>query len=170
MADGIDGQEWIFLTLRWLIDHRWVSLPRAARFMEWMERLLPTPEQSDFLEPDRLPPLYGLAVGTKDGRPASAAVAMMHIGDIGMGFATGVPLACGLELLAKGELAQPGVGAPEGGAIEPRRFFEIFGTKGSQPLADGAPSLLVSRSWDPNVRENLGRALSAARAQIAASD
>jgi saccharopine dehydrogenase-like NADP-dependent oxidoreductase len=57
----------------------------------------------------------------------------MHIGDEGIGFATGFPLACGLELLAKGELTQRGVEAPEGGSIDPRRFLESLSTKGAQP-------------------------------------
>jgi len=108
-------------------------------------------------------------VGVKDGQSASAGVAIRSIGEVGMGFATGVPLACGLELLAKGELTRRGVMAPESGAIDPYRFFEIFGTKGSQTLEPGAPGFVVSRSWDPNVRENCIAALAEARAQLEAS-
>ena len=51
------------------------------------------------------------------------------IGDVSMGFVTGVPLACGLELLLKGSLTQHGVMAPESGAMDPHEFFTALDAK-----------------------------------------
>ena len=175
VAHGLDGQEWVLLGLRWLVDQGWVSTARAARFLNWLENLGPGPKPEDFLDPDRLPPIYGLAVGEKDGRPASAAVSLRGMTEVGMGFATGVPLACGLEMLIAGEITERGVMAPESGAIDPHRFLQLLASKEPESVEPGASTdpdaspLLVSHSWDPDVRKKHLAALEETRALLKAA-
>lgn len=140
-------------------------MSRGAALLGWLEEHGPRPSTEVFLSPDRLPPIYGLAVGRKDGAAAAAGVCLSGIGEEGMGFVTGVPLACGLELLLKGSLAQRGVFAPESGAIDPYEFFTLLSTKGhSGDVVPASDSLLVSRSWDADVRESYKSALDLVRA------
>ena len=66
--------------------------------------------------PDLRPVMYGLAIGTKNGRPASVGVSLKspatqetEADNIGMGAITGIPLTCGIKFLADGQLKRPGV-------------------------------------------------------------
>jgi saccharopine dehydrogenase-like NADP-dependent oxidoreductase len=73
------------------------------------------------------------------------------IKNIGMGEITGIPLACGIKMLAEGCINEVGVLAPEAGHIEPSGFIsnvfeEISKTLGlpSDSLGD---SIQITRSW-----------------------
>jgi saccharopine dehydrogenase-like NADP-dependent oxidoreductase len=73
------------------------------------------------------------------------------IKNIGMGEITGIPLACGIKMLAEGCINEVGVLAPEAGHIEPNGFIsnvfeEISKTLGlpSDSLGD---SIQITRSW-----------------------
>jgi hypothetical protein len=73
-----------------------------------------------------------------------------------MGYVTGVPLACGLELLLQGKLTQRGVFAPEAAgdaessAINPHDFFTTFAAKSDQPNEQNTDTEMpiVTWSWD----------------------
>ncbi len=97
------------------------------------------------------PDLCALAVGEKDGRPASAGAWLDGYLPGGTGGATGRPLIAALEMLAQGEITRRGVFAPEAG-VDPDRFLARlehyatrFDTNGPGPFlrvkvdgADGA--------------------------------
>jgi saccharopine dehydrogenase-like NADP-dependent oxidoreductase len=72
-----------------------------------------------------LPEAFGLAEGLKDGKPASAACALMAVPAYDMGACTGIPMAVALRLYLDGKITQPGVHAPET-AIDPDDFFAAF--------------------------------------------
>ena len=75
--------------------------------------------------------MYGLAKGTKGS--VDAMVGVSWVGEatqpesryeVGMGAATGVPLACGVKFLAEGRINESGVFSPEAGIIDPSEFLE----------------------------------------------
>lgn len=164
LAHGMEGNRWIFLGMRNLVNRRLLPARQAARFMGWLEGLSPTPGPRELMRTDRLPPIYGLAVGTKNGEAASTATAFASSGQYGMGYATGVPLACGLELLLQGSLSRRGVFAPESGAIDPDAFLAALGSKGSDPEADAGEPLIITRSWESDASGRYVAAMERARA------
>jgi saccharopine dehydrogenase-like NADP-dependent oxidoreductase len=171
LAHGVEGHVWVLKVLRGLVERGWLSMSRGAALLGWLEGLAGGGSTEPVLSADRLPGIYGLAVGTREGVPASVAVTLGDIGEVGMGFVTGVPLACGLELLLKGSLVQRGVFAPESGAIDPHEFFRVLSTKEGADGSGSAPEsdiLLVTRSWDPDARKSYQAAIAAARLQLEA--
>jgi saccharopine dehydrogenase-like NADP-dependent oxidoreductase len=68
------------------------------------------------------PGVFAYAEGTKDGRPARVAVSTNHMPEGEMGEATCIPMAIAAGMLARGEITDPGVFAPEG-CIDPAIFF-----------------------------------------------
>jgi len=64
-------------------------------------------------------------VGVKDGQPLTISYACVDK----MGRLTGIPAAIGAAMLARGEIASPGVYAPEG-IIEPEPFFAALAQRG----------------------------------------
>ena len=68
-----------------------------------------------------------------------------------MGHVTGIPLACGVKLLAEGAITRTGVLAPEAGHIDPRMFiadvFEELSKAIDQPLGGFEDNVAISRSW-----------------------
>ena len=74
-----------------------------------------------------------------------------QIKNIGMGEITGIPLACGIKMLAEGRINQTGVLAPEAGHIEPSLFItdvfeEISKALGLQ-IDSLSDSIKITRSW-----------------------
>jgi saccharopine dehydrogenase-like NADP-dependent oxidoreductase len=139
--------------LTFLVDKGLVSHEGAAWFSERVEGPnLGKREASllgDLLKkkgPTFLPPLFALAEGMMDGKPASVGCALAAGPQGGMGPATGIPLAIGAILAAQGRLAGPGVLPPEA-AIEPDAFFQIFG-QFTSPKTDEKSSVLITRSWE----------------------
>ena len=110
---------------------------------------------------DRPPVMYGFAHGLKNGIPASAGVCMTsetgnsdideQIKNIGMGEITGIPLACGIKMLAENCINQTGVLAPEAGHIEPYKFiidvFEEISKVLGLPNDSLNDSIQITRSW-----------------------
>jgi saccharopine dehydrogenase-like NADP-dependent oxidoreductase len=94
----------------------------------------------------RLPPLFALASGTHEGKPARVGAMVLGMPAGGMGGSTGVPLALGLSLFAKGQIERRGVFAPEG-AIEPDSFFDALAPHCSRPFESGRQMILLTRSW-----------------------
>ena len=164
LAHGMEKNRWIFLGLRNLVDWRLLPEREAARFMGWLEGLNSAPGSQELMRTNQLPPIFGLAVGTKNGQAASAAAAFASASEYGMGYATGVPLACGLELLIQGSLSRRGVFAPESGAIDPAAFLTALARKESGPETDTGETLILTRSWESDARERYAEAMKKARA------
>ncbi|GAA5108326.1 saccharopine dehydrogenase family protein [Haloechinothrix salitolerans] len=72
-----------------------------------------------------LPVLFGLAEGIKDGRPVRVGARPLAVPNASMGTMTGIPLAVGALMAARGEVTAPGVHGPEG-AIDPAAFFQLL--------------------------------------------
>lgn len=108
-----------------LIDRSWVDLRQAATWAERLESTPPSPAQirDGVRSGSRLPPLFALAEGSRDGTPAAACAAITAFPEGGMGAATGIPLAQGLRLLADGTVARPGVHTPEA-VVPPQPFLD----------------------------------------------
>jgi hypothetical protein len=111
-----------------LVDWGVISKARAAGLLTWFEQN--TDVSADDNAPDLRPVMSGLAIGTKNGRPASVGVSLKspatqetEADNIGMGAITGIPLACGIKFLADGQLHKPGVLSPESRHIEPKAFL-----------------------------------------------
>ncbi len=138
-----------------LIDAGILSLERAA---DWVERLegvgkpvkTPADYRREMFEQgaNRLPPVYALARGTRHGAPASAAAAIRSAPAVGMGGATGVPLATGLGVLWGVLGRKCGVFAPEA-IVDPVAFFDALAPL-CDPVCEGVEDLaIVTRSWEP---------------------
>lgn len=94
-----------------------------------------------------LPPLFALARGIKDDRPAAAACAIMSAPEGGMGGATGVPLAIGARFLSNNYRGRYGVFSPEA-VVDPDEFFKALAPL-CQPAKTGLEDvLLTTRSWE----------------------
>jgi saccharopine dehydrogenase-like NADP-dependent oxidoreductase len=65
----------------------------------------------------------------------------------GMGGATGVPMAIGLKMMAKGKIARHGVFAPEA-VMDPDAFFDEFGLLCTPPRANAGELLMVTMAVD----------------------
>jgi saccharopine dehydrogenase-like NADP-dependent oxidoreductase len=104
--------------LTWCVDRGLVSPRSAARFIERVEGPARTDVDAvaalqQYESGGRLPPLFALAEGEKDGRAARVGTTLTSTPPGGMGGATGIPLGIGAALLASGALRQPGVSPPE---------------------------------------------------------
>jgi saccharopine dehydrogenase-like NADP-dependent oxidoreductase len=86
---------------------------------------LPEPDPAAEAEPGPGPPLFALALGVRDGKPATAGALVQAAPAGGMGGATGVPLAVGLDLVARHRITRAGVFAPEA-AVDPDAFFDVL--------------------------------------------
>lgn len=146
---------WVLRALRRLIDAGLVSVERAA---DWVERLegvgrKPVKGPADYLKElavdgtRPLPPLFSVAHGTRDGRPAWVAAAVTSAPATGMGGATGTPLAVGLaagrEILGQ----RVGVHGPEA-VLDPRAFFDLLAPLCSPVRADADDLVLTCGSWE----------------------
>lgn len=142
-----------------LVNSGLLSIEKAARIAEKIEGTGVGRTPDDFIResksagPLRLPPLFALAEGEKDGKPASAAVTVLGAPAGGMGGATGVPLAAGLAMF-QGKL-KPGVYAPEG-VIDPEKFLNVMAPLCEPPSQSGTEMLVITRSWeDGDIREKV---------------
>jgi hypothetical protein len=145
------------------VDRGYLTPAHAARIIDRAERLMP----SDFartLRPGRLPPLFALATGTHDSRPASAGCALAQIPGTTMGEVTGIPMAAALGLLPG---AEPGVHTPES-LLDPAAYFaELAPHCLNKPKPD--EMVAITRSWDPAPKRAIEAALAAARGRLNAS-
>jgi saccharopine dehydrogenase-like NADP-dependent oxidoreductase len=148
LVHGMEKERWIALSLRSLVDWKVLSPRSAARLFGWLEKQQAPPSPAEIMNPDELPVVFGLAVGQKDGEPASVGVSFQEVNNFGMGHATGLPLACGLELLAQGRITQRGVFAPESGAIDPNEFLDLLSAKEATTDTPNEANLVIQRSWE----------------------
>lgn len=99
--------------------------------------------------------MYGFAHGLKNGVPARVGVCIMNDDDsfdrIGMGEITGIPLACGIKMLAEGKITEAGVLAPEAGHINPYDFISDVFDEISKflgfPTLNFEENIRITRSW-----------------------
>lgn len=131
-----------------------VSLERVAGWVERLEGVGKPPKApADYVDEiagsdtARLPPLFALARGTRGGEAASVAAAVLSAPAVGMGGATGVPLALGLDVLRPDGEAKRGVYAPEG-VLDPDAFFDRIAPLCSPAKRNRDDLLLLSRSWE----------------------
>jgi hypothetical protein len=107
-----DGAEWsdrcsgLSRVFRVLIDAGALSLERAGGWVERLEGVgKPVKTPADYVSEvldtsaDRLPPLFAVAKGQRRSQPATVAATVRSAPPVGMGGATGVPLAIGLSVV-----------------------------------------------------------------------
>jgi saccharopine dehydrogenase-like NADP-dependent oxidoreductase len=150
-----------------LIGAHLLSIERAAALVEWLEGVgKPAKTPDDYLREvtrdgaPRLPPLFAIAKGRKGGREASVAAAVLSAPAVGMGGATGVPLALGLAIVRPEGEARRGVFAAEA-MVDPDEFFERLAPLCTPAKKGRGELVLVSRSWEErDLRAELARLLS----------
>ena len=147
-----------FGMLKWimkLVDWKIISVERAAGIVQNLSSSIRKNLEKQGID-SRLnlkntnlsepPPLYALAIGLKDGEKASCGTMFNSSELISMGEATGIPLACGLKLLADGKILKKGVFAPEG-AINPNDFFKELDNISEILHNNGSELISIFRSW-----------------------
>lgn len=137
-----------------LIDAGVVSLERAAGWVERLEGVgKPVKTPADYIvevldeAAGRLPPVFAVAKGRRQGQPATVAGTVRSAPPVGMGGATGVPLAIGLSVVRPILGSKCGVFAPEA-IVDPTTFFDALAPL-CDPVCSGTGDLVViTRSWD----------------------
>jgi hypothetical protein len=147
-----------------LVDGGLVSVERAAAWVEWLEGVgKPVKTPDDYVREivdgstPRLPPLFAVARGRRDGAPASVAAAILSAPPVGMGGATGVPLAVGLAATRPDGELRRGVFAPEA-LVDPDAFFERLAPLCRPVKQSHADLVVLSRSFEPTDLRALLRA------------
>jgi saccharopine dehydrogenase-like NADP-dependent oxidoreductase len=145
---------WAMRAIRLLIDANLVSIERAGAWVERLEGVgKPVKSSADYMRElategaRKLPPVFAMVSGTKDGKPASAAAAILSAPAVGMGGATGVPLAVGMAALRPDGELRRGVFAPEG-IVDRKVFFDLLAPLCSPKKSSMDDLLLISRSWE----------------------
>jgi saccharopine dehydrogenase-like NADP-dependent oxidoreductase len=140
--------------LRVLVDAKLLSVERTAAWVEWLEGVgRPVKTVGDYLTEvvderrPRLPPLFSVARGRKNGKPATTAASILSAPPVGMGGATGVPLAVGLAVVRPDTSERRGVFAAEA-IIDPGAFFDRLAPLCSPAKHDHNDLVLISRSWE----------------------
>lgn len=155
LAHGGDIDSILLKAILGLVNWGIVGKERAAALLTWFEgqrKLEPKDNKSE-----ALPAMYGLAMGTKGTKDASVGVSWVGEAtrpdsefEIGMGAATGIPLACGAKFLSEGRIDARGVFSPEAGIIDPRAFlsevFQQLGILGKLPSTDLMDNIQISYS------------------------
>ena len=149
----------ILKSIMGLVNLKLLSKVNAAYLFSLLEGKQST--QKKHKDIDYPPVMYGFAHGIKNERPASVGVCIPsqtkdsdmdeQIKNIGMGEITGIPLACGIRMLAEGQINEVGVLAPEAGHIEPHGFiakvFEEISDVLGLPNGSLDDSIRITRSW-----------------------
>jgi len=137
-----------------LVDAGVLSIERAAAWIEWLEGVgAPVRSPADYVQElavdgaRSLPPLFAIARGRRDGHDAAAAAAVLSAPAIGMGGATGVPLAVALAVVRPDRDQRRGVFAPET-VVDPQAFFDRLAPLCAPPKQGRDDLVLVSRSWE----------------------
>lgn len=140
--------------LSFLVNAGVVSVERAAAWVERLEGVgRPVKTVQDYVAEmldervPRLPPRFALARARKNGRAATAAATILSAPPVGMGGATGVPLALGLAVVRPDTIEPRGVVAAEA-IVDPNSFFDRLAPLCNPAKRDAADLLLVSRSWE----------------------
>ena len=155
LAHGGDIDSILLKAILALVNWGLVGKERAAAFLAWFAGQ--RKEQITNRASKAPPVMYGLAMGTKGS--VDAMVGVSWVGEatqpesryeVGMGAATGVPLACGVKFLSEGRINESGVFSPEAGIIDPNEFledvFEQLKNLGKVPSADLRHNIEISYS------------------------
>ena len=159
LAHGSHANFFILKFIMSLVNLRLLSKEKAVHLFSLLEGEQSSQKRHKGV--DYPPVMYGFAHGIKNGMPASVGVCIPSdtedsdmnekIKNIGMGEITGIPLACGIKMLAKGRIKEVGVLAPEAGHIEPNGFisdvFEEISNLLGLPIGSLSDSILITRSW-----------------------
>ena len=159
LAHGGHADFFILKSIMGLVNLKLLSKVNAAYLFSLLEGKQST--QKKHKDIDYPPVMYGFAHGIKNERPASVGVCIPsqtkdsamdeQIKNIGMGEITGIPLACGIKMLAEGQINEVGVLAPEAGHIEPHEFvtkvFEEISDVLGLPNGSLDDSIRITRSW-----------------------
>jgi saccharopine dehydrogenase-like NADP-dependent oxidoreductase len=106
---------------------------------------LSEPESAAEAQPAPGPPLFAVALGVRNGKPATAGALVQAAPAGGMGGATGVPLAVGLDLVARHRITRAGVFAPEA-AVNPDAFFDVLAPLCTPPKTSHEDLVFVATS------------------------
>ena len=159
LAHGGHADFFILKSIMGLVNLRLLTKLRAANLFALLEGKQSPKKRTKGV--DSPPVMYGFAHGIKNEIPARVGVCIPsdtedsdmneQIKNIGMGEITGIPLACGIKMLAEGRINQVGVLAPEAGHIEPHGFisdvFEEISKVLGLPIGSLGESIQISRSW-----------------------
>ena len=157
LAHGGDANSMLLRLVMGIVDLGLLSKTKAANLFAWLESLNRT--QAKRQGHDYPPSIYGYAHGLKHGVQASVGVCLakddsneaMLEQELGMGHITGIPLACGVKLLADGGITRTGVLAPEAGHIDPHAFiddvFAELNKATGQQLGGFDQNVVIARSW-----------------------
>ena len=129
LAHGGDIDSILLKAILALVNWGIVGKERAAKLLTWFEGQR---KEEITKKGSKAPPvMYGLAMGTKSSCDATVGVSWVGEAtqpgsryEVGMGSATGVPLACGVKFMSEGRINESGVFSPEAGLIDPKEFLE----------------------------------------------
>ncbi len=129
LAHGGDIDSILLKAILALVNWGIVGKERAAGLLTWFEGQR---KEEITRKGSKAPPvMYGLAMGTKGSCDATVGVSWVGEAtqpgsryEVGMGAATGVPLACGVKFMSEGRINESGVFSPEAGLIDPKEFLE----------------------------------------------
>ena len=151
LCHGIEESVLILKFIRFLVEWRLISKNQGARVLTWLEGK--AFQSAGGEDSEKLPSVYGLAFGIKDGQPASVGCTLSSTSssELSMGEATAYPLACGLEMFLNKEINRAGVFAPESGAIDPStflvKFLGVFEEPSDKHSVDASDLIVLDRSW-----------------------
>jgi len=157
LAHGGDANSMLLRLVMGIVDLGLLSKTKAANLFAWLESLNRT--QAKRQGDDYPPSICGYAHGLKHGVQASVGVCLakddsneaMREQELGMGHITGIPLACGVKLLANGGITRTGVLAPEAGHIDPHAFiddvFAELNKATGQQLGGFDQNVIIARAW-----------------------
>jgi saccharopine dehydrogenase-like NADP-dependent oxidoreductase len=106
---------------------------------------LPAPDPAAEAQPAPAPLLFAVALGVRNGKPATVGALVQAAPAGGMGGATGVPLAVGLDLVARHRITRAGVFAPEA-AVNPDAFFDVLAPLCTPPKTSHEDLVFVATS------------------------
>ena len=137
-----------------LIDAGLVSLERACGWVERLEGVGgPVKTPADYVREittargGKLPPLFAIARGRHAGQRATVAAAIRSAPAIGMGGATGVPLATALGVVRPSAATPRGVFPPEA-LVDPTAFFDALAPRCDPACAGAGDLVILTRSWE----------------------
>lgn len=159
LAHGGSVGSFVLKAIAELVNVGLLSKNKAANVFAWLENQGSSERN---LSSNYLPVIYGYANGLKNGDPASVGVCLSNeqrnsastnnYDAIGMGEITGIPLACGIKMLAEGKINKSGVFSPEAGHIDPHDFItdvlDELSEAINKPLGNFEENIRINRSWE----------------------
>ena len=159
LAHGGSVGSFVLKAIAELVNIGLLSKNKAANVFAWLENQGSSERN---LSSSYLPVIYGYANGLKNGDPASVGVCLSNeqrnsastnnYDEIGMGEITGIPLACGIKMLAEEKVNKSGVFSPEAGHIDPHDFIadvlDELSKAINKPLGNFEENIRINRSWE----------------------